>query len=368
MHTPIFLFVSLLFLSTTLSAQTPERLLADSLAREGIRLMDEGRFDVSVQKLEEAKRLFSGTHIYDYEIGLAYYMQEQWGAAAKSFKQSIRQGCEGQCYKMLGNAYDLDGNRKKAVKTYEKGIAAYPDYGPLYLEIGVVENNEGNYNAALDAWEKGIERDPDHASNYYYATRVFAGTEEKIWAMLYGETFLNLEFNTPRSEEISGLLFTLYNDVYTAETDTSGEYHLTERGFTIYLDPKKGLDLGNGKDFHLLPFAGEFAMSFTGATAGEYLNSPLDLAGIHRARVAFLDNYFADDGTNPYEYALLQFLRDIQTAGHLEAYDYLVFRMGDQVEFDMWYEKHEAEFNDFTEWFDDKQLAFRKFPHSRLGF
>src|SRR6056297_1495073 len=193
--------LSLFFISNLVGQDTRER-QADSLATIAMQLMDEGEIDRSIELLNQSKELFN-KWLYDYEIGLALYMNEEYDDAQKIFKKVLRRdGSDPVQYKMLGNTYSVQGDREKAIKTYQKGLKKYPDAGGLYLELGIVERAKENYNKALFYWEKGIEADPFHASNYYWASKYFSATKGKVWSLLYGEIFLNLEFNTARSQEI----------------------------------------------------------------------------------------------------------------------------------------------------------------------
>jgi tetratricopeptide (TPR) repeat protein len=361
--------VLFLLISLSINAQSSAELKADSLALIGMDLMDEGEIAKAIDYLEQAKVIFPGKSTYDYEIGLAHYKGGAYDAALPVFR-SLLKGADSQSlyYQMLGNTYDVLGKRKKAKKVYEEGLEKFPNSGPLYLESGVVAMSEEDYNLARYYWEKGIQADPTHASNYYWATKFFAGTSEKIWALLYGEIFLNLEFGTKRVDEISGLLFELYNEIYVAESDTSGSFDLTKTGFNISVD-RLNLETLQANNFALLPFEGEFAMKYA-MTVTVYSGGALDLEGIHEARTVFLQAWMDEEKNSQekYPFVLFSYQAKLVEADYFRLYNYFLFKAGDMESFIAFYQEHDLEYDAFFEWYNEHNLDFANNNHARLNF
>ncbi|MFN7116525.1 MAG: tetratricopeptide repeat protein [Saprospiraceae bacterium] len=359
--------ILLCFIYTSLHAQLDNKALADSLGKKGIEFMDIGQFEASIAILNKAKALDPDNQTYDYEIGLAYYMQENYKEALKIFKKlTQRADNEPLYFKMLGNTYDLSGNRKKAKDTYKEGLKKYPDYGPLYLELGLVNMMDKQYTAALFTWETGILRDPSHASNYYWAARMTAQSTEKIWALLYGEIFLNLEPGTRRSQEISALLYETYQNVYKAETDTSGNFKLTERGFTIRMDDALLNKIEKGEQFHLLPFEGVYAMAFSTA-APLFLQKNIKLAGIYEARKIFLDQWF-NENNQTYPNTLFDFQKTLKDKDFFDCYTYWLFSHGSEEEFNTFYENNKSKFEHFVNWINENPIVLENGKFCRLHY
>ncbi len=360
----------LLFLSNTVGQDTREE-KADSLATIAMQLMDEGEIDHSIELLKQSKELFN-KWLYDYEIGLALYMKEDFAGAQKIFKRVLRRdGTDPLQYKMLGNTYSVHGDREKAIKTYLKGLKKFPDAGSLYLELGVVERAKENHNEALLYWEKGIEADPFHASNYYWAAKYFSATSEQVWALLYGEMFLNLEFNTARSQEISALLFDVYNDVYEAESDTSGKFSLTQSGhqINISIDQLKEATKSPEKLESLLKLPFESAYSLAMAPGAiHYTKTGIDLEGLHNLRAAFIDFWIFQDTNkqDDYPFVLFPFHAQMMEQGLFVYYNYFLMREGSPKEFEEFFNENEIGFNRFFEWYDQNHLPFKGHLHSRL--
>lgn len=345
---------------------------ANAMARKGVQLMDAGQLDSALVYLERAQALFPDNAFYAYEIGLTHYMKTDYATAEKSFKHLLKQSePKALYYQMLGNTYDLMGKRSKAIKTYQKGLEVFPDAGQLYLELGVVAMTEKDFNLAAVYWEKGISVEAEYPSNYYWATKLFAATDEKVWALLYGELFLNLEFDTPRSEEIARLLFDVYQQIYESTSDTSGTFHLTQRGFTISLDQLdlKEIEAGPG-NFRLLPFEGEFATKFAVTSVIYARNKELNLAKLDEIRRLFLQAWFEGDPSSASRYpnALLNYQKIMLDRGDFTFYTYYLFRAAHEAEFEAHYSMNRAEFKAFLDWFRQYAIDFEGVEYGRLDY
>ena len=147
MHTiRTLLMASFLLANFSLFAQTEdksedEKEQAMEIAREAIKLMDEGEYEESIEILEEAKTLDSTNYIFDYEIGYAHFLQEDNNTAIDILEAVIEDydTIGADLYQLLGNVYDFKEKPKEAIRAYKEGLEMFPNAGRLYLELGVVE-------------------------------------------------------------------------------------------------------------------------------------------------------------------------------------------------------------------------------------
>src|SRR5215218_336700 len=102
-------------------------------------------------------------------------------------------------------------------KVYRKGLKKFPESGPLYNDLGELQWSQQDYDA-IKQWEKGIETDPSYSKNYYNAARFYFMSTDKVWSILYGEIFLNMEPMSARAPEIKQLLMDSYKKLFT-DTD-----------------------------------------------------------------------------------------------------------------------------------------------------
>ena len=68
--------------------------------------------------------------------------------------------------------------------------------------------------ACIEQWELGIKTDPSYAGNYYYASRYYFFTTDKVWALIYGEIFINMESYSSKTAEMKSLLLDGYKKFF----------------------------------------------------------------------------------------------------------------------------------------------------------
>jgi tetratricopeptide (TPR) repeat protein len=145
------LFASLVTLVIAVSfshAQTDTE-LAFKKGREAIELMDNGKIAQGLVLLEEAQKLDPSKTIYSYEMAYGNYAAGNYDKAIKILERILNApDASDEYYQLLGNAYDNDGNAKKAAKIYEEGLNKYPNSGKLYLESGNMQIGVKEYNKA----------------------------------------------------------------------------------------------------------------------------------------------------------------------------------------------------------------------------
>ena len=56
---------------------------------------------------------------------------------------------------------------------------------------------------------EGIERDPNFYLNYFKAAGIYIFSKKLVWAIIYAETFLLYEHQTPRAADVRNLLLAL---------------------------------------------------------------------------------------------------------------------------------------------------------------
>lgn len=347
------LLIPVFFLAAPLlpaAAQSPAQ-QAEAKAREAFRLEDEqGQYDKAIQLLEEARRLDPGNITYPYELAYAYVGKKDYVPAVTLLeKLSRRRDVISKVYQLLGNTYDFQGHPDKAIRTYEKGLKKFPKAGELYLEMGNMHLVKKEYEEALALYEKGIDADPAFPSNYYWAAKIFCSGGEKVWGMIYGEIFMNLERNSKRTAEISKLLFDTYRKGIAFPDDSTAKVSFSKNN-TIYVS-KKAL---KGLSGLRLPYGtAVYETVLLMAVAGKHA---LDPESLHRIRERFLDNYYARHYDTQFPNVLFAYQREIQQAGQLEAYDHWILMKGDEAGFQRWQVLHQDRWKAFLQWFEGHPL------------
>lgn len=341
------LFAVLILSQISYGQTNKEQALAK--AREAVKLEDEeGKYDEAIKLFEEARDLDPENINYGYEIAYAYSGKKEYRKASEILEKLLKhKDVSGRVYQALGNAYDYQGKADKAIDTYEKGISKFPNAGELYLEMGNMKISKKEYDKALGYYEKGIEMDPQFPSNYYWATKLFLGTEEEVWGMLYGEIFINLERNSKRTAEISKLLFDTYKSEIKFTSDTSYSISFSQNA-SININ-----DLKDAKNFKL-PFGIGCYEPLLLLSVGAV--RMIDLPSLNGIRTRFLENYFSRDHSKKYPNVLFDYQQKMKIAKQLEAYNHWLLMQGDKEGFQKWINENEEKWEKFKTWFSENKL------------
>jgi len=139
------------------------------------------------------------------DLALSYYYNNDNPLAMETINKIIdKDGIDDQTIQIAGVIYRRANNPKETEKMYRKAIKKFPESGPLYSELGEALLDQKNPDA-IKQWEKGIEADPSYNRNYYNAAKYYSYTNDKVWTILYGEIFVNMDplgRNTPEMKQI----------------------------------------------------------------------------------------------------------------------------------------------------------------------
>ena len=155
------------------------------------------------------------------DLVMAYYLSRDFvNGKAAAEKLTDRDDADVQCFQLAGNIYKALEETKDCERSYKKGLKKFPNSGALYNELGELLWGKGN-SEAIQQWEKGIEADPNYSGNYYNAARYYFVTTDKVWSLIYGEMFVNMESYSLRTAEIKTLLLDAYKKFFTNDASLS---------------------------------------------------------------------------------------------------------------------------------------------------
>lgn len=341
--TRFYSLIILLFLSITVQAQGNKK-LAYQKAMEAISLMDNGSVDESIVLLNEAIELDNQRYDYPYELAYAYYLKENYAESIKLLENlKSHKEVNDRLYQLLGNSYDMDGKTETALEIYREGLKKFPKAGILYLELGNITYNAEEYIKSLEYYEKGIEVDPAFPSNYYWAAKIYCNSSEKVWGVLYGEIFMNLERNSKRTIEISNLLFQTYKKAISITSDTSAR-----------VDFSKVLTMDVSKKF-MLPFSMIFGLDMI-TSLGIKMDTSITISSLNYIRHNFIEIWYKQKRNKDFPNILFDYQKTINAKKHFEAYNHWIFMQGDLDEFSKWRSTHNKEWESFTKWFTTNGL------------
>lgn len=322
-----------------------------------IGLVDEGLYEAALYDFDFLRKENPGNYFIDYEYLYTLYQLERYKEVAKESKKLLNnKKAQPQVFQICGNAYDIIGKPKEALKIYEEGLKRFPDSGYLCLEIGNLSFNAKDYTEAVKWYDKGITVQPEFASNYYRAAQIYGNTDEyKVWGIIYAEaaTMLAVERND-RHKEMADMIADLYRSSITQNGDT----------LKVKLCPSKKLNVDPESNVTYLGFLGVFEVcTLASAISLESPKKGFDttLANLTELRKGIVESYFADTD-NLYGDAmyLMPYWKKVIDSGHWEAYNAYLFMYTFPEEFDAWAEANQDKMDAFVKWFNKDPFSLDK--------
>ncbi len=292
---------------------------ADSLHRVAKQFMRTGDYPNAVIVLTNALKQDPNNLELQKDLTFTYYLQRNYSASVEAGRKLIeRTDADEQCYQILGMAYKAIDEKKQADKMYKQGIKKFPASGELYNEYGEMLWAEKDAEA-IRFWEKGIEVDPNFSSNYYNASRYYYFTYDKVWSLIYGEMFINLESYSKRTPEIKSLLVEGYKKLFT--------------------------DLKSPKFQSKNPFSTAFQTVMNDQSAAVNLGVTSESLSVLRSK--FILEWFEKYGDR-YPFRLFDYQRQLLKEGMFDAYNEWAFgaAMGLPA-FQSWTAQHTDDYNRF---------------------
>ncbi|TCD00197.1 tetratricopeptide repeat protein [Pedobacter psychroterrae] len=314
---------------------------------EAIKLMDKGELDASITMLKDLQKLDPDNYMYNYELGYALYLKKDYATAIEVMeKLKASKEANDLLFQLQGNAYDMSGNAEKAGQTYADGLLRFPNSGKLYLESGIMNLKKNDLKAALGNFEKGIAVEPKFPSTYYWASRVWLETPEKLWGLMYGEIFMNLESNSKRTAEISKMLF----DTYKSQISITSPGHIS-----VSFSKNNVVTTNNINADKLMPYGVFVYERILMVSALGY--KELNINTLDSIRTNFVGEYFKGKTAVTYPNVLFSYQKKIVEAGHMECYNHWILHKGDEGLFKSWLAANTEKWQAFLKWYNTNRLV-----------
>lgn len=330
--------------------------------KQAVYLMDNGNLDNAITVLNKVLETYPKSYDAKYELAIAYYMKEDYDTAMDICKKLHKhENVNASLYQLWGNAYDMKGERAKAVEMYDKGLKKFPNSGQLYLEKGNCAQLERDYLGALELYEKGIEVEPDFTSNYYWASQILAASSEPIFAILYATVYRLLDPNSDRSAEMGALIADIYKEHISLE---QGKDSITKK-VTVSMTGKNRItmsqeDLSDPKallaKMTCFEITYERGASMSAGLFGLLKNKTLSLEDIIQIREDAMECYFKEreerSGLLPNKdlVAVLDYEKKIKDAGYWRVYNAWLMGTSEFTGADEILGKEEEKFKEFAQW------------------
>lgn len=234
------------FAGLLLSIQFSQAQTAAELQQTGRTFMAQGDYTNAFLVLNKASVSDPKNIEITKDLALNYYLQRNYSKALEEIKPVLdREDADDASFQIAANIYKAMDEPKECEKVYKKGLKKFPASGALYNDLGELQWAQKNYEA-IKQWEKGIELDPNFSKNYYNACKYYYFTTDKVWSIIYGEVFANMEPLSRTTPEIKSILLESYKKLF-AETDFNKENKGPVTFTTAFLQTmKKQSDIASG--------------------------------------------------------------------------------------------------------------------------
>jgi Tfp pilus assembly protein PilF len=266
------------------------------------------------------------------DVALLYYQKSDYPAAQTLLNKLMdRPDADASVFQMAGMLYKTMSQPKEADKIYKRGLKQFPQSGALYNDFGELLWAQRDFSS-IRQWEKGIEVDPNYSRNYYNAARYYYYTVDKVWSILYGEMFVNMESYTQRTAEIKTLLLDSYKKLFTDA------------------DLQKNQDMRN-------PFVAAIIASINRQSS--IAMNGITPESLTMIRTRFILDWF-EKNTNKFAFRLFEHQRQLLSEGVFDAYNQWLFGTAQNLSaFQNWTNAHAEEYKKFT---DSQRSRLFKLP------
>ena len=321
--TAIFLFF---FQILSFSQQADSALLAT--AKSHIR---SGDYNNAIMILNRASESNPNSLEVQKDLAFAYYLKRDYVNALKVAKPfADRKDSDIQSFQILGMVYKAIEERKDCEKMYRAALKKFPKSGVLYNEYGEMIWTKDNFTESVKLWEKGIEADPNYSGNYYNAAKYYYFSPDKVWGLVYGEIFVNLESYSKRTTEIKNLLVDGYKKLFS-EADIMQKQNLKNAFVKAFLENMK-----------------KQSGSVMSGVSTESLNI---------LRTKFITDWYSRYAAK-FPFRLFDHQQQLLKSGMFSAYNQWLFSESkDSTSYQAWTTSHPEEFNKFNNF--QKNRIFR---------
>jgi tetratricopeptide (TPR) repeat protein len=349
-----FLLLVLTFPALLLTAQSKRiRQQAEAYNQQGWHYLQRQNLDSAQIAFQASEQIFPNQARTTYSLAYILYLREQYPTSAQLLQQArTHKEPKPSVYLLLHDALQQQGLSDSAFAMLQIALKEFPNSGELYCEFADAQLRQGQYQQALMSYEKGMIQAPMCPCNYAKAAILLAKqTEEHLWAIIYGELYLNLEPLGQYAPQVSTLLFRAYNNsIIPRQTKAdSTEYTLAIGRQGLYTLQ----DTANKRLYLTFEMSCWMALYKSARPIPPFWN----LNDLDTVRTGMVRGWYAMGSHKAYANAWLARQQAIDQAGHASAYHHWLLSGGASNEFSLWMKAHEAQWQACWEWLQSNPLV-----------
>ena len=314
------IFCSSLLISLSIIAQTEDPKTLHENART---FMRQGDFNNAIIILTRALQMDKNNLEMQKDLAMSYYYKRDYEKALDEVKILMdRNDADVVAFQIAGNVYKALEEVKECEKIYKRGLKKFPNSGALYSEYGELLWAKKDFSA-IEQWETGIKMDPSYSGNYYNAARYYFFAKDKIWSLVYGEIFVNMESLSDRGTAMKQLLLEAYKEKLFADANIMAGQEKNKNEFA-----RAFLDCMNKQS--------------------SLANRGLTTETLTMIRARFILEWF-DKYAGRFPYKLFDYQRELIQEGIFNAYNEWLFGTVENLAaYDNWTKTHDEEYKNFV--------------------
>jgi len=314
------IFCSSLLISLSIIAQTEDPKTLHENART---FMRQGDFNNAIIILTRALQMDKNNLEMQKDLAMSYYYKRDYEKALDEVKILMdRDDADVIAFQIAGNVYKALEEVKECEKIYKRGLKKFPNSGALYSEYGELLWAKKDFSA-IEQWETGIKMDPSYSGNYYNAARYYFFAKDKIWSLVYGEIFVNMESLSDRGTAMKQLLLEAYKEKLFADANIMAGQEKNKNEFA-----RAFLDCMNKQS--------------------SLANRGLTTETLTMIRARFILEWF-DKYAGRFPYKLFDYQRQLIQEGIFNAYNEWLFGTVENLAaYDNWTKTHDEEYKNFV--------------------
>ena len=314
------IFCSSLLISLSIIAQTEDPKTLHENART---FMRQGDFNNAIIILTRALQMDKNNLEMQKDLAMSYYYKRDYEKALDEVKILMdRDDADVVAFQIAGNVYKALEEVKECEKIYKRGLKKFPNSGALYSEYGELLWAKKDFSA-IEQWEIGIKMDPSYSGNYYNAARYYFFAKDKIWSLVYGEIFVNMESLSDRGTAMKQLLLEAYKEKLFADANIMAGQEKNKNEFA-----RAFLDCMNKQS--------------------SLANRGLTTETLTMIRARFILEWF-DIYAGRFPYKLFDYQRQLIQEGIFNAYNEWLFGTVENLAaYDNWTKTHDEEYKNFV--------------------
>ncbi len=198
----------------------------DTRFAEGVRLHDAGQYEAAIALYRDLLKDYPKHPRILYELAYSSLSAGKPKDAIDYAAPCLRLDSPyaSDCYQLMGNAYDAQGDLAKGEKAFREGLKEDPHVARLHFNLGVNLMHQKRTAAGIAEFQAGLQEDAAHPGSWRALGLASQDAGQRARAFVALARFLTLEPDSQRSSAAASQLWALlFEGVESASEEEGGK-------------------------------------------------------------------------------------------------------------------------------------------------